>query len=127
MLRKCCREEVPVGFVAFAVQCVEGTSMSWAPYLLNLFLVDCKDAQGLGIEFYYSWMITIIVFMGWREPRYIVFGTRPKQNKGARYLLLRARPEARRKKVIGYIFGGYLCDLQESISKMWRITPKDVT
>jgi hypothetical protein len=44
LLIKCRREEVPAGVVAVAAQCAEGTSMSWAPYLLNLFLDDCKDA-----------------------------------------------------------------------------------
>jgi hypothetical protein len=47
-LRKCRKEEVSVGVVAAAAQCVEGTTLSWAPYLLNLFLDDCKDAQDLG-------------------------------------------------------------------------------
>jgi hypothetical protein len=47
-LRKCRREEVPVGVVAIAAQCAEGTIVSWAPYLLNLFLDECKDAQYLG-------------------------------------------------------------------------------
>jgi hypothetical protein len=48
LLRKCRREEVPAGVVAVATQCAEGTTVSWAPYLLNLFLDDCKDAQDLG-------------------------------------------------------------------------------
>jgi hypothetical protein len=71
LLRKFCREEVPTGVVVVASQCVEGTTVSWAPYLLNLFLDDCKDAQDLGIEFHYSWLITLIAFMGWKEPRYV--------------------------------------------------------
>jgi hypothetical protein len=100
--------------------------MNWEPYLLNLFLDDWKDLQDLGIEFHYSWLITLIAFMGWKEPRYVVFCTRPKPNQGAIYLLLRVRPDARRKKVNMYIFEGYLRDLQESISKMWRITPKAI-
>jgi len=29
LLRKCCREEVPVGAVAVVAQCAEGTTMSW--------------------------------------------------------------------------------------------------
>jgi hypothetical protein len=45
LLRKCRREEVSAGVVAVAAQCVEGTTVGWAPYLLNLFLDDCKDAQ----------------------------------------------------------------------------------
>jgi hypothetical protein len=42
ILRKCHKEEVLDGVVAVAVQCVEGTTVSWAPYLFNLFLDDCK-------------------------------------------------------------------------------------
>jgi hypothetical protein len=80
MLIKCCREEVSAGVVAVAAQCTEGTSMRWTQYLLNLFLDDCKDAQDLGTEFHYSWLIKLIAFMGWKEPRYVVFCTRPKLN-----------------------------------------------
>jgi hypothetical protein len=104
LLRKCLREEIPTRVVAVAAQCTEGTSMSWASYLLNLFLDDCKDAQDLGTKFNYSWLITLITFMGWREPRYVVFCTQPKMNQGARYLLLRARPDSRSKKENGSIF-----------------------
>jgi hypothetical protein len=125
LLRKCHREEVLAGVVAVTTQCVEGTSMRWVPYLLNLFLEYCKDAQDLGTEFHYSWLITLIAFMGWREPRYVVFCTRPKP-EGAMYLFLRARTDSRNKKENRSIIEGYLCDLQEAISKMWRITPEVV-
>jgi hypothetical protein len=86
-----------------------------------------KGSQDLGTKFHYSWLITLIALMGWKEPRYVVLYSRPKPNKGVRYLLLRARLEARRKKANGAIFEGYLRDLQESISKMWRITLETVT
>jgi hypothetical protein len=52
LIRKCIREEVPTRIVVVANQCAEGTSMRWAPYLLNLFLDDYKDAHDLGIEFH---------------------------------------------------------------------------
>jgi hypothetical protein len=60
MLRKCRKEEVPVGVVAAATQCANGTTLSWALYLLNLFLEDCKDVQDLGTEFHYSWLLILI-------------------------------------------------------------------
>jgi hypothetical protein len=44
LLRKFCKEEVLAGVVTVAYQCAEGTTVSWEPYLLNLFLDDCKDA-----------------------------------------------------------------------------------
>jgi hypothetical protein len=111
LLRKCRREEVPAGVVAVAAQCIEGTSMSWVSYLLNLFLDDCKDVQDLGTEFHYSWLITLIAFMGWREPRYVTFCTRPKPNQGKRYSLLKEMMSASHKRMNGSIFEGYLRDL----------------
>jgi hypothetical protein len=40
LLRKCYREEVSAGVFFVTAQCAEGTPMSWAPYLLKLFLDD---------------------------------------------------------------------------------------
>jgi hypothetical protein len=80
LLRKCRREEDPAGVVVVASQCAEGTIVSWAPYLLNLYLDDCKDAQDLGTKFHYSWLIMLIAFMGWMKPRYVNFCTRTKPN-----------------------------------------------
>jgi hypothetical protein len=37
LIRKFYKDEVPVGVIAVAAQCTEGTSMSWVSYLLNLF------------------------------------------------------------------------------------------
>jgi hypothetical protein len=77
LLRKFRKDEVPVRVIEVADQCAEGTFVRWVPYLLNLFQVDCKDTQDLGTEFHYSWLLTLIAFMGWREPEYVVFCTRP--------------------------------------------------
>jgi hypothetical protein len=75
--RKCHKEEVSVGLVTAATQCVEGTILNWAPYLLNLFLDDCKDVQDLGTKFHYSWLLILIALIGWKEPNYLFFSTRP--------------------------------------------------
>jgi hypothetical protein len=48
LLKKCRKEEFSAEVVIATTQCAEGTTLSWAPYLLNLFLDDCKDAQDLG-------------------------------------------------------------------------------
>jgi hypothetical protein len=53
LLRKFCKDEVLAGVIAITAQCVEGTFMSWVTYMLNLFQVDCKDAQELDTEFHY--------------------------------------------------------------------------
>jgi hypothetical protein len=91
LLRKCRKEEVSVGVVATATQCVEGTTLSWAPYLLNLFLDDCKDVQDLGTEFHYSWLLILIAVIGWKELKYSFFATRPTPCHGARYLSPKGR------------------------------------
>jgi hypothetical protein len=60
ILRKCCKEEVHAGVVAPTTECAKGTILSWAPYLLNLFLEDCRDAQDAGTKFHYSWLFILI-------------------------------------------------------------------
>jgi hypothetical protein len=57
LLHKCHKEEVHVGVVAAPTQCINGTILSWAPYLLNLFLDNCKDTQDLGTS-----------LIKWKEP-----------------------------------------------------------
>jgi hypothetical protein len=44
LLRKCIKEEVPTRVIAIGAQCAKGVVFSWAPYLLNQFLIDCRDA-----------------------------------------------------------------------------------
>jgi hypothetical protein len=125
LLRKCCKEEVWTGVVTDTTQCAEGTTISWAPYLLNFFLDDYMDAQDLGTEFHYSWLIILIAIMGWKETNYAFFTTRPKPKHGARYLSIGAALDTKNRRINAVIFKGYLHDLQETIAKIWRITPQD--
>jgi hypothetical protein len=68
LIRKYRKEEVPARVVTAAAQCAEGTMLRWVMYLLNLFFEDCRDAQDLGTEFHYSWLLILITLIGWREP-----------------------------------------------------------
>jgi hypothetical protein len=45
LMHKCCKEEVSNGVVIIISQCVKGSSMSWAPYLLNSFLENCNETH----------------------------------------------------------------------------------
>jgi hypothetical protein len=49
LLRKCRKEEAPSGVIAIAAQCTKVVVFNWAPYLLNQFLIDCRDVQDIGI------------------------------------------------------------------------------
>jgi hypothetical protein len=108
LLRKFCKEEVLAGVVVAATQCVEGTTLIWAPYLLNLFLDDCKDAHDLGTEFHYSWLLILLALIGWKDTKYLFFSTRPNPYYGERYLSLGAASESRNRKANAAVFEGYL-------------------
>jgi hypothetical protein len=118
LLRKFHKEEVLVMVVTAATQFVEGTTISWDPYFLNMFLDDWKDAHDMGIEFHYSWLIMLIAIMGWKELKCVFFSTRPKPNHGAIYLLLGTTLDARNKKMNTNIFKGYLCDIEDTIANI---------
>jgi hypothetical protein len=110
ILRKFRKDKAPAGVIAVAAQCPEVTFMSWVPYLSNLFQIDCKDLQEAGMEFHYSWFLTLISFMGWKEPDYVIFCTTP-QPGGQRYCVLKSMPLAKRKKGNGIIFESYLWEI----------------
>jgi hypothetical protein len=118
LLKKCLKEEVPTGVVTVAAQCTKGTTINWAPYLLNLFLDDYKDAQDMGTKFHYSCLIILVAIMGWKEPNYAFFSTRPKPNHRERYVLIGATSDTRNIRMHESIFEGYLCDLQETIANI---------
>jgi hypothetical protein len=77
LLRKFWKKEFSTGVVAAVTQCVEGTTLDWAPYFFNLFLDDCKDMQDLGTTFHYSWLLILIALIGWKELKYSFFSTIP--------------------------------------------------
>jgi hypothetical protein len=72
-LRKYFKEEVLAEVITATKQCTKGTMLSWASYLLNLFVEDCRDAQDLGTWFHYSWILILITLIGWKEPQYTYF------------------------------------------------------
>jgi hypothetical protein len=127
LLRKCCKEELLTEFFIATIDSVEGTTLSWAPYLLNLFLDDCKDTQDLGKKFHYSWILILISLIGWKEPKYSFFSTRPNPCHGARYLLLGSPLDPKNRKENAAIFEGYLSDLQDIIANTWRVTQEEIT
>jgi hypothetical protein len=107
LMCKCRKEEVSARVVAVVAQCAKGSSMSWAPYLLNSFLEDCKDTQDWGSEFHYSWLLILISLIGWKEPAYRKYCERMGQCGTTRYISLRnnADPEEEEGK------HGYVCTL----------------
>jgi hypothetical protein len=58
---------------------------SWAQYLLNQLLIDCRDAQDNETEFHYSWLIILIDLAGWKEPNFSSFLDRKGKCYASRY------------------------------------------
>jgi hypothetical protein len=65
LLRKCRREEVPVGVIIVSMQCMKGMMFRCMSYLLNPFLLEFHDAQDNGTEFHYYWLIILIALARW--------------------------------------------------------------
>jgi hypothetical protein len=100
--------------------------MSWAPYLLNSFLEDCKDTQDWGSEFHYSWLLILIGLIGWKEPVYNKYLERPGKCGATRYISLRSSADPKRKKTKQDIFVRYFTEMQDLIADTWCITPETV-
>jgi hypothetical protein len=100
--------------------------LSWAPYLLNLFLDDCRDVQDLGTKFHYSWLLILIALIGWREPQYTYFCERTSHCHAMWYTSLGSTLDPKIKSTNASTFVRYYNELQESIANSWRITPEVV-
>jgi glutamate synthase domain-containing protein 2 len=48
LLRKCHKDQVPTGVIETTEKCVTGVQMNWATFLVNQFLMDCREAQDKG-------------------------------------------------------------------------------
>jgi hypothetical protein len=66
-LRKCCKDQVPTGGIATSEKRVIEIQVSWPKFLLNPFLIDCREAQDKGMELHYAWMLILITLVAWRE------------------------------------------------------------
>jgi hypothetical protein len=108
LMCKCRKEELPVGVLVIAAQCAKGSSMSWAPYLPNYFLEDCKETQDWGSEFHYSWLLILISLARWKESTYTMFLQRIGKCGVARYTSLRSTTDPKAKKINSDVFTLYL-------------------
>jgi len=42
LLRMCKKDEVPAGTIVVAAKCTQAVQMSWAPFFLSEFVMDCS-------------------------------------------------------------------------------------
>jgi len=43
--------------------------MNLVTFLVNLFFIDCREAQEKGTKFHYAWLFILISLVAWREPK----------------------------------------------------------
>jgi hypothetical protein len=125
LLRKCRREESPAGVIAVATQCAKGMMFNWAQYLLNQFLLDCRDAQDNGTEFHYSWLMILVALAGWQEPKYTAFITRMGKCYAARYESLWQAKDNKAQQENNAVFSMLLEEIQQCTANTWHI-PREV-
>jgi hypothetical protein len=85
LLIMCHKEEAHAGVVATTTQCTEGIVLRWAPYMLNLFLEDYKDAHDAGMEFQYSGLLILIPLDACEKSKYSIFCDRRGKCCATRY------------------------------------------
>jgi len=73
LLWKCRKDQVLAWVITTTKKCVESTVMSWEPFLLNQFLLDCEKSQDKGMEFHYPYLLILISFTAWAEPEVAQF------------------------------------------------------
>jgi hypothetical protein len=113
--------------IVAAKKCVEGVSMSWAPYLLNQFLINYSEAQDRGMEFHYPWLVIMIVFTAWEEPEDAQFlGLRSTPCLAAKYQNLWYTSNKRRQIDTNVEFFLYGERIQHCIRNTTRISQQVV-
>lgn len=90
--------------------------------MLNQFIEDCRAAQETTQPLHYSWLLIIIVFVRWKEPRDSQFLIVPTDCRGVHYANLWATKDPEHKNLSNMVFYTYYQMLCEAIQKMPRIT-----
>jgi hypothetical protein len=96
-------------------------------FLLNQFLIDCKEAQDKGMEFHYAWLLILIALVAWREPEDTQFlGAMKKPCLAARYVNLWHTVHKERQLDNNIMFYVYKEVIQMSIQNTPCILPQVV-
>lgn len=70
MLRKCRPNEVLAATVKLAAQAKEGQTYNWCLYLSNQFMEDYAQVPEYNQSFHYSWLLVLMEFIMWKEPKH---------------------------------------------------------
>ena len=122
MLRKCRPNQVPGLSIEVAVATRDGKQYNWSLYLLNQFNEDCKVAQDHNQPFHYAWLLILIGFIGWKEPKQGLFLSTSVNFKGARFMNLWETTDAEKQDANNVVFYFYYEQLCKAIDVNPRVT-----
>jgi hypothetical protein len=105
-------------------KCVEGMQMNWVNYLVNELEKDCREAQDLGYEFHYSWLIILITFVTWKMPEGATFPEiEPSEPLATRFSTLWYTNDMMKQWQSNVVFHAYYQQLKVAIESFPCMTP----
>lgn len=104
----------------------DGAQYNWSLYLLNQFNEDCKATQDQNQPFHYAWLLILIRFVGWKEPKQGLFLRTNLNFKGARFANLWAMSDVEKHDANNMVFYYYYDQLCKAIRINLRVT-REVT
>ena len=81
-------------------------------YLLNQFSEDCRAAKDQNHPFHYAWLLILIGFVGWKEPKQRLFFSTNLSFRGAHFADLWVTSDAEKhdaNKMVFYYYYDQLC------------------
>ena len=106
-MRKCKPNQVSGPAIELEDTTRDGAQYNWALYLMNQFNDDCIAMQDHNHSFHYAWLLILIGFVGWKEPKQGIFLNTNLNFRGARYANLWVALDATRKDANNTIFYYY--------------------
>jgi hypothetical protein len=97
--------------------------MNWVKYLVNQLEIDCREAQGEGHEFHFSWLLILITFVAWELPEGTTFlDLNPFDPLAMKFSTLWYSNDMSKQCQSNAIFHTYYNQLKEAIGGEPRIT-----
>lgn len=87
---------------------------------------DCIAVQDQNQPFHYAWLLILIGFVGWKEPKQGIFLNNNLNYRGTRYANLWATTDSARQEVNNMMFYYYYNQLCKAINSSPRVT-REVT
>ena len=107
MLRKCRPNGVPAATIELASQEKEGQAYNWCLYLLNQFMEDCIETQEYNQPFHYNWLLVLMAFVMWKEPKHSQFLMVRGDYRWVRYENLWATTNMEKQRINNMVFYTY--------------------